>query len=61
MTHRPDADRATGMLVHVFSAVVLRESGAPSIPEASRLSTAVSGILGRPVKPDDDTEWLFDM
>jgi hypothetical protein len=28
----------------------------PSIPEASRLNSAVSGILGRPVKPGDDTE-----
>jgi hypothetical protein len=29
-------------------------SGPSSIPEASQLSTAVSGILGRPVKPGDD-------
>jgi hypothetical protein len=39
--------------------VVAREGGRPSIPEASRLSTAVSGILGRPVKPDDDTEYCL--
>src|SRR5262245_19989156 len=30
-------------------------SGAPSIPEAYRLCTNVSGILGRPVKPGDDS------
>jgi len=44
------------MRMLVFSAVMLRESGASSIPEAPRLNTAVSGILGRPVKPDDDIE-----
>jgi hypothetical protein len=27
----------------------------------SRVGTAVSGILGRPVKPGDDTEWLFEI
>src|SRR5579871_1833895 len=31
-----------------------RESGASSIPEASQSNIGVSGILGRPVKPDDD-------
>jgi hypothetical protein len=25
------------------------------------MNASVSGILGRPVKPDDDTELLFDM
>jgi hypothetical protein len=29
-------------------------TGAPGIPEASRLSTTASGILDRPVKPGDD-------
>src|SRR5262249_34958866 len=29
-------------------------SGAPSIPEAYRLCTKVSGILDRPVEPGDD-------
>jgi hypothetical protein len=48
------------MLFHIPSAVMPRESGASSIPEASRLTTAVSGILGRPVEPGDDTEMLFD-
>ena len=36
-------NRAAGMRLHVLSAVMLRESGASRIPEASRLSTAVSG------------------
>jgi hypothetical protein len=44
------------MLSHISSAVMLRESGASSIPEASRLSTTVSGILDRPVEPGDDIE-----
>jgi hypothetical protein len=35
---------------------MLRESGASSIPEASRLNMYASGILGRPVKPGDDIE-----
>jgi hypothetical protein len=48
------------MLFHIPSAVMLRESGASSIPEASRLSTAVSGILGRPVEPGDDTVMLLN-
>src|SRR6202012_2264972 len=33
----------------------------PSIPEASRVSKAVSGILGCPVKPGNDTEWLSEI
>jgi hypothetical protein len=37
-------------------AVIARESGRSGIPEASRSSTTASGILGRPVKPDDDIE-----
>jgi hypothetical protein len=53
-------NRAAGMRFHVFSAVVLRESGAPSIPEASQMNSAVSEILGRPVKPDDDSGMLFE-
>jgi hypothetical protein len=43
------------------STVMLRESGASSIPEASRCNSPVSGILDRPVKPGDDTVALFDM
>jgi hypothetical protein len=39
------------------SAVMPRESGASSIPEASRVSTNASGILDRPVKPGDDIEY----
>jgi len=35
---------------------MLRESGASSIPEASRMNADVSGILERPVKPGDDVE-----
>jgi hypothetical protein len=34
-----------------LSVVLLRESGASSIPEASQMSTTVSGILDRPVPP----------
>jgi hypothetical protein len=44
------------MSLHVFSAVVAREGGRPSIPEASRLNSTVSGILDRPIKSGDDTE-----
>ena len=39
------------------SDVMPRDGGASSIPEASRLSTAVSGILDRPIKSGDDTEY----
>jgi hypothetical protein len=35
-------------------AVVTRESGVSSIPRALDSITGVSGILDRPVKPDDD-------
>jgi hypothetical protein len=34
--------------------VIAREGGRSCIPETSRLNTAGSGILGRPVKPGDD-------
>jgi hypothetical protein len=39
------------------SDVMARAGGPSSIPEASRLSTAVSGILDRPIKSGDDTEY----
>jgi hypothetical protein len=48
------------MLNHILSAVMPRESGASSIPEASQLNSAVSGILDRPIKSGDDTEQLFE-
>jgi UDP-2,3-diacylglucosamine pyrophosphatase LpxH len=38
---------------------MLRESGASSIPEASRGKTSVSGILDRPIKSGDDTELVM--
>jgi hypothetical protein len=44
------------MLKLVPRDVIARESGRSSIPEAYRQNTNVSGILGRPVKPGDDTE-----
>jgi hypothetical protein len=47
--HHSDAKRAAGMLSHIPSAVMLRESGASSAPRPIGSSTAVSGILGRPV------------
>jgi len=44
------------VLILVLFDVVAREGGRPSIPEASRSSTAVSGILDRPIKSRDDSE-----
>ena len=35
--------------------VIARESGRSSTPRPTGSSTAVSGILDRPVKPDDDS------
>ena len=37
-----------------LSAVVLRESGGPSIPETPVFNPKGRGVLDRPVKPDDD-------
>jgi hypothetical protein len=37
------------------SVVIARESGRSSTPRPSGSSTAVSGILGRPVEPGDDS------
>jgi hypothetical protein len=37
------------------AAVVLRESGGPSIPEKSVVNRNRRGVLDRPVKPDDDS------
>ena len=39
----------------VGSVVIPRESGGPSTPRASRINHPRSGILGRPVKPGDDS------
>jgi hypothetical protein len=41
------------MRITIFG-VIAREGERSSIPEISRLKTAISGILGRPVKPGDD-------
>jgi len=57
----PDANRAAGTVLHVFSAVMPPSGGASSIPEASRLNASVSGIPDRPAKAGDDTEWLFEI
>jgi hypothetical protein len=35
--------------------------GASSTPRLLGSNSGVSGILGRPVKPGDDTEWMFDI
>jgi len=37
------------------TAVVLRESGGPSTPRLIGSIIGASGILGRPVKPGDDS------
>ncbi|TAI59955.1 hypothetical protein, partial [Bradyrhizobium sp. Leo170] len=43
------------------STVMLREGGASSNLRPLDLSSGVSGILDRPVKPDDDSGELFDI
>jgi hypothetical protein len=51
------AFRAAGMHRHITSAVMPREAGASSIPEAeTSMNTAASGILDRPIKSGDDTD-----
>jgi hypothetical protein len=54
------ANHAARVLSSVLSAVMPRACGASSIPEASRLSTAVAGTLDRPVEPGDNVEKLLD-
>ncbi|WP_454621594.1 hypothetical protein [Bradyrhizobium cenepequi] len=52
------------MLIHILSpyaTVMPREGGASSIQRPLGSSTAVSGILDRPVKPDDESGELFEI
>jgi hypothetical protein len=59
--HDSDASRAAGMLSDVPSAVMLRESGASSIPETSEVTTAASGILDRPLSRAMTSSEPFEM
>jgi hypothetical protein len=43
---------------HILSAVIAREGGDPVSQRPHVDTTTVSGILDRPVKPDDDTEFV---
>jgi hypothetical protein len=47
---------AARMLFHVFSAVMLRESGASSISETPAIEPIGRGVLDRAVEPGDDIE-----
>ena len=42
MLQGSDANRAAGLLLHVFSAVIAREGGQSSIPEAAAFSREVA-------------------
>jgi hypothetical protein len=60
MVRKTRADHAARMLTHIFSAVMLRDAAHPISQRRLGTITAVSGMLDRPVEPDDDTEVLFD-
>jgi hypothetical protein len=53
--HRSGARQCRGKVESYSPLSCPASSGASSIPEASWSSTAVSGILDRPVEPGDDT------